>query len=144
MPPENYLDEPPERLDYTKSEWLNLSYHQQYYRAEDERRAYIKKKAKENKQRNRDWVRSIKESESCKICDEDRWEALVFHHIGEKKAAVSRLVNQEYGLERIAEEIEKCIILCSNCHRVHHNNPIDLESCELGCYQSKSILNQER
>lgn len=35
----------------------------------------------------------------------------------EKTASVSDLMRSGYGLPRIIEEIEKCDVLCSNCHR---------------------------
>jgi hypothetical protein len=30
------------------------------------------------------------------------------------------MVNHGYGWKRIEEEIEKCIPLCCNCHRLEH------------------------
>lgn len=143
--PDNYLDEPPDELDYTKEEWQSLNYNQQYYRAEDERREYIKEQSRKNKQRNRDWYNSVKKSENCKNCGENRAAALVFHHISDKSGNVARLVSQEYGIETIAKEIEKCVILCSNCHRVHHNGKenLNIEELELGADLAKEALNQK-
>ena len=30
------------------------------------------------------------------------------------------MVNNSYSISRIEEEIEKCIVLCGNCHRIQH------------------------
>jgi len=30
------------------------------------------------------------------------------------------MINNSYSIPRIEEEIEKCIVLCGNCHRVQH------------------------
>jgi hypothetical protein len=45
---------------------------------------------------------------------------LEFHHIGNKDLKVSAIVNQGYSWDRIQKEIEKCIPLCCNCHRLKH------------------------
>ncbi|AUR99119.1 hypothetical protein NVP1262O_33 [Vibrio phage 1.262.O._10N.286.51.A9] len=45
--------------------------------------------------------------------------ALEFHHVdNNKEDAVSRMVSS--SLDRIYKEMDKCIILCSNCHRIEH------------------------
>ncbi len=47
--------------------------------------------------------------------------AFDFHHIKDKtKAIASMFFNSSE--EKILKEIEKCILLCSNCHRTHHAN----------------------
>jgi hypothetical protein len=43
-----------------------------------------------------------------------------FHHIGDKKNSVSKLVQWGYSWEAIEKEIKKCIPLCCNCHRLEH------------------------
>jgi heterodisulfide reductase subunit B len=42
-----------------------------------------------------------------------------FHHTGKKEADPSHLINNA-SIQKIAEEIEKCILLCANCHRIEH------------------------
>ena len=42
-----------------------------------------------------------------------------FHHYGEKDADPSYLIANG-SVDRIAEEISKCTILCANCHRIEH------------------------
>ena len=42
-----------------------------------------------------------------------------FHHISKKEANPSNIINSA-SIQKIAEEIEKCILLCANCHRIEH------------------------
>ena len=47
-----------------------------------------------------------------------------FHHEGDEKkvATISKMVRQpsKYAIEMLKKEIEKCTLLCSNCHRLRH------------------------
>jgi hypothetical protein len=40
--------------------------------------------------------------------------------VTEKRDDVSRLVARGFARERIRDEIEKCEVLCANCHRKEH------------------------
>ena len=56
----------------------------------------------------------------CKHCGYDRfYGALEFHHIdpNEKDPKLSR----SWTFERWKLELDKCIMLCSNCHREEHH-----------------------
>ncbi len=58
----------------------------------------------------------------CMICGYDRClEALDFHHIDPKKKGFGV---SEKGItrswEKIKEEIDKCVLICANCHREIH------------------------
>ena len=50
--------------------------------------------------------------------------AMDFDHRGSenKLGNVSRITVQNWSLERIKKEIEKCDIVCANCHRVRTRN----------------------
>lgn len=70
-----------------------------------------------------DWWKDFKSSLSCTSCGENHPAVLDFHHTDplEKDSEVSYLVN--FGNKsRILEEVNKCVVLCSNCHRIHHHN----------------------
>lgn len=45
--------------------------------------------------------------------------AMDFDHVkGEKLYAVSELVLRAWSFEKIQEEIDKCELVCANCHRL--------------------------
>ena len=118
--PENYLEEPPQELEISLEKWKDLSYHQQYYRANEEQRQSIRESAKRNRQRNKKWFEEIKSDSECEKCGEDRNAALDFHHTEDKKDTLSKMVMNMYSIEKLEEELEKCVPLCANCHRVLH------------------------
>lgn len=69
------------------------------------------------------WMSKIKERSGCFRCDETDPIVLEFHHLKEK-IYNRRRDRKGRGLEwhrlpwnQIASEINKCIILCANCHR---------------------------
>jgi hypothetical protein len=55
----------------------------------------------------------------CKTCGEKDFRCIEFDHRDPltKKFAISKMVGAGYGIKRIAAEIEKCDILCANCHK---------------------------
>ena len=53
----------------------------------------------------------------CTSCGEDDPVVLEFHHVGGKDMAISQLVTGGYSIETIQAEINKCTVLCANCHR---------------------------
>lgn len=69
-------------------------------------------------QRNRRYVWDYYCSHPCVDCGEADPIVLEFDHVrGEKLAGVSQLVNNGRSLEVIQEEIDKCEVVCVNCHR---------------------------
>lgn len=69
--------------------------------------------------RNQEWIRNYKSNKECSMCGyKEHQEILQFHHTGEKKMSVSNSLN--HSLENVKKEIEKCILLCPNCHMWHH------------------------
>ena len=45
--------------------------------------------------------------------------AFDFHHLGDKIEDISSMMDSR-SEEEIFKEAEKCILLCANCHRIHH------------------------
>jgi len=79
---------------------------------------------KKNKKKGRDWFTEYKSQLSCKTCGENHPACLDFHHKdpSKKDVEVSKIVSNTFSIEYIMKEIEKCDILCANCHRKYHYN----------------------
>jgi hypothetical protein len=67
--------------------------------------------------------RGYKATLACVQCGQNHPATFDFHHVdsGTKEASVNKLLkNRAY--KRAMEEIQKCVVLCANCHRIHHHN----------------------
>lgn len=77
------------------------------------------KEVYENKKKT---VSEIKKNLKCAKCGEEREYCLDFHHINpnEKENTIARMTSNNYKIDVVLNEIKKCIVLCSNCHREFH------------------------
>lgn len=81
---------------------------------------------KKNRQRYREEVSVYKKERGCLLCDESEPCCLDFHHTdGDKEFSVSSMIGQ-LGRDKLFVEIQKCVVVCSNCHRKIHAGLIDL------------------
>jgi len=71
---------------------------------------------------NKDIVNKMKLDRGCDHCGFKCAfpEVYDWHHERDKTISVGRAISQGYGIEMILEEIDKCICVCSNCHRIIH------------------------
>ena len=96
-------------------------------RTYQERRKYLLKAV----QRRREKVRLMAvnyKGGCCQICGYDRCiEALEFHHLdpSQKDFGISQK-GYTRSWDKIKEEVEKCILLCANCHREAHAGKLQL------------------
>lgn len=61
----------------------------------------------------------------CCLCGFDKWQsALEFHHINPEEKEFGLTTNSTTkAIKKQLEEMKKCILVCSNCHRgIHSNN----------------------
>lgn len=67
-------------------------------------------------------VQELKSQCACAKCGDKRGYVLDYHHINpdEKENGIARMVSNNYTLDKVFTEIEKCIVLCANCHREFH------------------------
>ena len=81
------------------------------------------KKSSKRSQDRRNWIIEIKQQLKCAKCGENHISCLDFHHIDpiKKEFEIAKAINQ-LSIEKneILKEIEKCIVLCSNCHKKFH------------------------
>lgn len=93
---------------------------------------YLKDKDKYNKKarinmpiyrkRNREYFSQYKLDRGCEFCSEKEPVCLDFHHLdpNEKEDTIARLCNNGSSIDTILVEVNKCIVVCSNCHRKLH------------------------
>lgn len=108
-------------------------------------------------QLKKEFINSFKDE--CKKCGDTRTWVLDFHHKNpsEKDFTVAKL--KKSNKDVIKQEIDKCIVLCANCHREFHylnkyynidldtylNNEYDLSKLEQISYnQEQKLLCEER
>ena len=81
--------------------------------------AIIKATSKKNKATRAAWA-VYKETLSCTVCGFSHPAALDFHHPpGTKEESIHTLVRRN-SKRLLQKELAKCIVLCANCHRIHH------------------------
>lgn len=91
-----------------------------------QRRHYLKNKKEyaarlvARRKRNRAFVKQYKEDKSCTKCGESNPLCFHFHHPNNDKDASINHGMCNWGLDRLKKELEKCDVLCGNCHRILH------------------------
>jgi aromatic ring-opening dioxygenase LigB subunit len=89
----------------------------------------IKSQVNKRKYGYRDWFKNLKSTLSCVVCGESESCCLDFHHTDptKKEKAVSQMTSLGLSKENILKEIDKCVVVCSNCHRKIHAGLVKLE-----------------
>ena len=75
-------------------------------------------------------IDAVKAAYGCQLCPENDVVCLDFHHLGKKDFAVASSPYEVQNWERIKNEIRKCVVLCSNCHRKVHAGKKQLKGKE--------------
>jgi len=67
-------------------------------------------------------INEYKISKGCSICGYNKCgQALEFHHIdNNKEFSIANKVKDSTNLTEVMNEIDKCVLLCANCHREVH------------------------
>lgn len=111
-----------ERKKYNKRYW------KKWYANSENRKQHVRAAVKRTQkclQETREWFRAFKASLKCSRCPENHPACLEFHHKDstKKEIEVTKAVfSNRWSIKRILEEIEKCEVLCCNCHRKLHYN----------------------
>lgn len=75
-----------------------------------------------NKQEYKRKLAKIKEDSGCADCGEINPIVLDFDHLHDKKYNISRMIHDGFSWKAILKEIEKCEVVCANCHRIRTHN----------------------
>ena len=88
-----------------------------------ERKEFLRERDKRRHIEIREWFVEYKSHLKCERCPESHHSCLDFHHEdpNEKEITISRAIASRWSKDRIIKEIEKCSVLCANCHRKLHN-----------------------
>lgn len=124
MPTKKWIEENREKLRAYQREYMK----KWRSSANPNHKANNRKSNKARKDRAKNFFLDIRKNSQCKFCGENCEHCLDFHHLdpATKVEAVGTMVAQARSLKQIKEEIAKCIVLCSNCHRKLHAGVIQL------------------
>lgn len=110
MPTERWRIENADKLRRYRRKWYSRN------------KTHAINKTLKRKQNMRKWLSKYKGNLCCIQCGENHIACLEFHHKNpnEKDLTISATITQGWGKLRILEEISKCEVYCSNCHRKLH------------------------
>ena len=91
-----------------------------HYEANKEKiKARTRVRNKSQKKKNKNFVRWVKSRSCCVDRGGGRTINIDFDHVvGEKIMNISDMSRTSYSREKIMEEMDKCEVRCSNCHRI--------------------------
>jgi hypothetical protein len=96
------------------------------YLQRPETKQRLSEKSKLRRERNKSFVHE--KMTPCIVCGESDPIVIDFHHLDEtkKENGISQMMQSNYSLQKIQEELNKCVCLCSNCHRRVHAGTLTL------------------
>jgi len=104
-------------MPYINKEQQRKARQKHYQENKDKYRARLYAK----RQINYSYLISLKIENGCCKCGEKHPACLDFHHRNpdDKEIEISKVADH-WGLVKLKKEVEKCDVLCSNCHRKEH------------------------
>jgi hypothetical protein len=85
----------------------------------DERRQRHRINKENARNKAKEFIAAYFATHPCVDCGEGDPIILTFDHvIGEKRGNASDMIQSGYGVESIKAEIEKCEVVCFNCHAI--------------------------
>ena len=97
----------------------------------------VDKRRIDGRNKIRKYIQEYKSNKSCSDCKENYpyW-ILEFDHLDNKEFNISQHRTHTISLDKIKEEIQKCEVVCSNCHknrtfnrRINNADNVGLEFC---------------
>lgn len=100
-------------------------YNRQYYaNNKDSQSIRVKKNRELSRQKVYNFLKKYYNNDlKCAHCGESDVRCLQFHHNDpiKKESYITTMCYQGYGIEKIKKELDKCVLLCANCHCKIHN-----------------------
>ncbi len=90
---------------------------QWYEKRKDEHKKNVLVRKVSARQEARQFVLDYLSAHPCIQCGESDPMVLEFHHVGGKEREISFMITGGYPIAKIQAEIDKCQVLCANCHR---------------------------
>jgi len=91
-------------------------YDNSYYKKNSDRKNYILENRKESLEKANAYIVKYLSNHPCVHCGEDDIVVLEFDHTEDNKRGCVSVLKRS-SLKAVKEEIEKCQVLCANCHR---------------------------
>jgi hypothetical protein len=114
-------------INKTKSDGLNIqckecqkSYFKEYYKKNKQKQIARVNKTRLSKKNK---IAKIKIESGCVRCGYNKHPAaLHFHHVDTSTKTMNISCNLHHDIKDLLKEIEKCEVLCANCHAEEHSN----------------------
>ena len=106
-------------LDKEKKRLYDQKWNKEFYR---NNRVAEKVRVARRKKELRDWFNEYKSKLACELCGEAETVCLDFHHrdAHEKDFTIATFKQNGWSREKVLNEIQKCMVVCANCHRKLH------------------------
>lgn len=96
-----------------------------YQENKDRLRTQISESKKKRIKESTERIHQIKLERGCFFCIESEPVTLDFHHLDRRDKEFTIGRSREVLWERLVIEIQKCLLVCANCHRKIHADIID-------------------
>lgn len=85
------------------------------------KKEYYLEKASKNRRLSRlklrQFIFDYYSNHPCVDCGENDPVVLAFDHLRDKFLGISKMLNRSFSLVKIQQEIDKCQVVCANCHK---------------------------
>ena len=123
----NTADECAKRFNISKSSVIKYTENKRIILTDDERRINNYEKVKSHRQKIKEKAIEYKGG-CCEKCgyNKCKW-AFDFHHLDSTKKDFSLSKNITLSWDKVKKELDKCILVCANCHREVHAGVLKLD-----------------
>lgn len=103
----------------TGYQWWCRDCYRAYFRARSElHRRQVRRSRQARREIARAFIAHHLRTQRCSDCGETDPDVLEFHHLYDKRGNVADLVLTGSSVRALERELENCVVVCANCHRV--------------------------